>query len=168
MGWKFRSANKRFDMLFHKGGPMAGQSRGYAFVTFSSSEGAATALDKLNGKPVLNRPIAIRLAKNDELERPKPKIKIPALGTGKREGKISKEEAIRAIEQKLKILENHADDDLELDQIGSSGGPQIPLIQKYQFNKDRDSSTNMTIQRRHYHHKLNAGPYTRHQRPKRR
>ncbi|KAL9879000.1 putative RNA-binding protein 18 isoform 2-T2 [Glossina fuscipes fuscipes] len=162
---------EKFDMLFHKGGPMAGQSRGYAFVTFSSSEGAATALDKLNGKPVLNRPIAIRLAKNvnyDELERPKPKIKIPALGTGKREGKISKEEAIRAIEQKLKILENHADDDLELDQIGSSGGPQVPLIQKYQFNKDRDSSTNMAIQRRHYHHKLNAGPYTRHQRPKRR
>uniref|UniRef100_A0A1A9X028 Uncharacterized protein n=1 Tax=Glossina brevipalpis TaxID=37001 RepID=A0A1A9X028_9MUSC len=134
-------------------------------------EGAAMALEKLNGKAVLNRPIAIRLAKNvnyDELERPKPKIKIPALGTGKREGKISKEEAIRAIEQKLKILENHTDEDLELDQIGSSGGPQVPLIQKYQFNKDRDSNTNMTIQRRHYHHKSNTGPYTRHQRPKRR
>jgi len=28
-------AIEKFDMLFHKGGPMVGQSRGYAFVTFA-------------------------------------------------------------------------------------------------------------------------------------
>ncbi|TMW45388.1 hypothetical protein DOY81_009536, partial [Sarcophaga bullata] len=27
-------------MLFHKGGPLQGQSRGYAFVTFAKTEGA--------------------------------------------------------------------------------------------------------------------------------
>lgn len=97
------------------------------------------------------------------MERPKPKIEIPALGTGIKEGKISKEEAIKAIEQKLKILESQSDD-LEFNQ---SLACQVPLIQKYQFNKDRDVNGTSTSQRRTYH-KTNSHPYTRHQRPKRR
>ncbi|XP_037822850.1 probable RNA-binding protein 18 [Lucilia sericata] len=160
-------AIEKFDMLFHKGGPLQGQSRGYAFVTFAQAEGAIRALDKLNGHMVLNRPIAVRLAKNvnyDELERPKPKIEIPALGTGKKEGKISKEEAIKAIEQKLKLLESQKDD-LEFNQ---SLACEVPLIQKYQFNKDRDSSGACTTSQRRTYHKSSSGPYNRHQRPKRR
>ncbi|EDW27681.1 GL20144 [Drosophila persimilis] len=93
---------EKFDMLFHKGGPMVGQSRGYAFVTFA--EVATNALLKLDGTSVGSRSIAVRLAKNikyDDLQKPKPRIEIPALGTGKREEKISKSEAIRAIEAKL-------------------------------------------------------------------
>ncbi|XP_065363201.1 probable RNA-binding protein 18 [Calliphora vicina] len=160
-------AIEKFDMLFHKGGPLQGQSRGYAFVTFAQPEGAIRALDKLNGHLVLNRPIAVRLAKNvnyDDLERPKPKIEIPALGTGKKEGKISKEEAIKAIEQKLKFLESQPDD-LEFNQ---SLACEVPLIQKYQFNKDRDANGATSTSQRRTYHKSNSGPYNRHQRPKRR
>ncbi|XP_005186230.2 probable RNA-binding protein 18 isoform X1 [Musca domestica] len=158
---------EKFDMLFHKGGPLQGQSRGYAFVTFTKSSSAMVALEKLNGHVILNRPIAVRLAKNinyDEFERPKPKIEIPALGTGKREGKITREEAIKAIEQKLKAIESQGDD---IDFSQPTAGPVIPLIQKYQFNKDRDAKTATTTQRRPYH-KTSSGPYSRHQRPKRR
>lgn len=100
----------------------------------------------------------------DELERPKPKIEIPALGTGKKEGKVSKEEAIRAIEQKLKLLESQGDD-LEFNQPLSN---QVPLIQKYQFNKDRDANAAATTSQRRTFHKSSSGPYSRHQRPKRR
>lgn len=57
-------AIEKFDMLFHKGGPMVGQSRGYAFVTFSHNEGATNALMKLDGTNVGSRSIAVRLAKN--------------------------------------------------------------------------------------------------------
>lgn len=57
-------AIEKFDMLFHKGGPMVGQSRGYAFVTFTQNEGATNAIIKLDGTNVGNRCIAVRLAKN--------------------------------------------------------------------------------------------------------
>lgn len=57
-------AIEKFDMLFHKGGPMVGQSRGYAFVTFAHNEGATNALMKLDGTSVGSRSIAVRLAKN--------------------------------------------------------------------------------------------------------
>lgn len=101
----------------------------------------------------------------DEFERPKPKIEIPALGTGKREGKVSREDAIRAIENKLKMLESQGDD-IDFDQ--TSTGPVIPLIQKYQFNKDRDGKNSTSSAQRGRYHKTNSGPYNRHQRPKRR
>ncbi|XP_017055803.1 probable RNA-binding protein 18 isoform X2 [Drosophila ficusphila] len=149
-------------MLFHKGGPMVGQSRGYAFVTFAQNEGATNALLKLDGTSVGNRSIAVRLAKNikyDDLQKPKPRLEIPALGTGKREEKISKTEAIRAIEAKLKVLERQTDDNLELNTSGR-GEANVPFIQRYQFNKDRDG----TQQR----YGKSSAPYHRQQRPKRR
>ncbi|ALC49796.1 CG14414 [Drosophila busckii] len=161
-------AIEKFDMLFHKGGPMVGQSRGYAFVTFAQTEGATNALLKLDGTSVGSRSIAVRLAKNikyDDLQKPKPRIEIPALGTGKREEKISKTEAIRAIEAKLKVLERQTDDNLELNNSGRE--PNVPFIQRYQFNKDRDS-----LQRPGQHGKYSksksSAPYHRQQRPKRR
>lgn len=57
-------AVEKFDMLFHKGGPMVGQSRGYAFITFKKNEGATNALIKLDGSNIGSRSIAVRLAKN--------------------------------------------------------------------------------------------------------
>ncbi|XP_023179244.1 probable RNA-binding protein 18 isoform X2 [Drosophila hydei] len=128
-------------MLFHKGGPMVGQSRGYAFITFKHNEGATNALRKLDGSNVGSRSIAVRLAKNikyDDLQRPKPRIEIPALGSGKREDKISKAEAIRAIEAKLKALERQTDDNLELNTTGREHN--MPIIHRYQYNKSRDDA----------------------------
>ncbi|EDX17903.1 GD17174 [Drosophila simulans] len=153
-------AIEKFDMLFHKGGPMVGQSRGYAFVTFAQNEGATNALLKLDGTSVGNRSIAVRLAKNikyDEMQKPKPRLDIPALGTGKREEKVSKTEAIRAIEAKLKLLERQTDDNLELNTAGR-GEANVPFIQRYQFNKDRDASQR---------YGKSSAPYHRQQRPKR-
>lgn len=153
-------AIEKFDMLFHKGGPMVGQSRGYAFVTFAQNEGATNALLKLDGTSVGNRSIAVRLAKNikyDETQKPKPRLDIPALGTGKREEKVSKTEAIRAIEAKLKMLERQTDDNLELNTAGR-GEANVPFIQRYQFNKDRDGSQR---------YGKSSAPYHRQQRPKR-
>ncbi|XP_030378683.1 probable RNA-binding protein 18 isoform X2 [Scaptodrosophila lebanonensis] len=154
-------------MLFHKGGPMVGQSRGYAFVTFAEDEGATNALLKLDGINVGSRSIAVRLAKNikyDDLQKPKPRLEIPALGTGKREEKISKSEAIRAIEAKLKVLERQSDDNLELNPVGR-GDANVPFIQRYQFNKDRDN-TQRSGPGGKYH--KSTAPYHRQQRPKRR
>ncbi|XP_064556885.1 probable RNA-binding protein 18 isoform X1 [Drosophila montana] len=160
-------AIEKFDMLFHKGGPMVGQSRGYAFVTFTQNEGATNAIIKLDGTNVGNRCIAVRLAKNikyDDLQRPKPRIEIPALGRVKREEKISKADAIRAIEAKLKTLERQTDNNLELNTIGRD--QNVPFIHRYQFNKSREA-----LQRTGPHSKYNktksSAPYQR-QLPKRR
>ncbi|XP_022208462.2 probable RNA-binding protein 18 isoform X1 [Drosophila obscura] len=161
LGGKFGFTDHRFDMLFHKGGPMVGQSRGYAFITFAQNEGATNALLKLDGTSVGSRSIAVRLAKNikyDDLQKPKPRIEIPALGTGKREEKISKSEAIRAIEAKLKHLERQTDDNLELNPRDGINA-NVPFIQRFQFNKDRDNTQR---------YGKSSAPYHRQQRPKRR
>lgn len=40
---------EKFDLLFHRSGPSAGQPRGYAFVTYSSTVDATKAKDALDG-----------------------------------------------------------------------------------------------------------------------
>ncbi|XP_039961937.1 probable RNA-binding protein 18 isoform X1 [Bactrocera neohumeralis] len=160
---------EKFDMLFHKSGPLVGQSRGYAFVTFGTADAALKALEKLNGTPIANRPIVIRLAKNvnyDELNKQKPRIEIPALGSSSRDDKMSREDAIRAIESKLRALERNGEEELELNLLNSAS-TQVPFIQRYQFNKDRDTSSS-TSGGRTYTKSYNSAPYNRHQRPKRR
>ncbi|XP_014089014.1 probable RNA-binding protein 18 isoform X1 [Bactrocera oleae] len=160
---------EKFDMLFHKSGPLVGQSRGYAFVTFGTADAALKALEKLNGTPIANRPIVIRLAKNvnyDELNKQKPRIEIPALGSSSRDEQMSREDAIRAIESKLRALERNGEEELELNLLNSAS-TQVPFIQRYQFNKDRDVSSS-TSGGRTYTKPYNSAPYNRHQRPKRR
>ncbi|KAJ6632968.1 putative RNA-binding protein 18, partial [Pseudolycoriella hygida] len=116
-------------MLFHKSGPLIGQPR------------ADVALTKLHGKQIGTKMIVVRLAKNlnyDDLDKPKPKVTIPVLAAGSstREPlKISKEITIQAIEAKLKMLESKADD-LE---INKTRLDEVPLIHKYQFNKNNST-----------------------------
>lgn len=38
----------KFDLLFHRTGPQAGQPRGFAFVTYLKNEDAVIAKEKLN------------------------------------------------------------------------------------------------------------------------
>ena len=51
-----------FDFLYHRSGPQAGQPRGYAFVTFKSSQAAQSAMQVLDGKIVLGRRLAVKWA----------------------------------------------------------------------------------------------------------
>ena len=55
---------EKFDLLFHRSGPLAGQPRGYAFVTYSSKEDAAKAKDALDGKMVGSKRVVVRWANN--------------------------------------------------------------------------------------------------------
>ncbi|XP_067637126.1 probable RNA-binding protein 18 isoform X1 [Eurosta solidaginis] len=155
-------------MLFHKSGPMVGHSRGYAFATFGTADAALIALEKLNGTIVANRPLVIRLAKSvnyDEFNKQKPKIEIPALGAGSCDDKMNKDEAIRAIEAKLRALERSGDEDLELNLL-TPVSSKASFIQRYQFNKDRDANSS-TSSGRTYTKPYNSAPYNRQQRPKR-
>ncbi|KAJ4446900.1 hypothetical protein ANN_13601 [Periplaneta americana] len=53
---------EKFDLLFHRSGPSAGQPRGYAFVTYSSSEDAAKAKDSLDGTLMGCKRVVVRWA----------------------------------------------------------------------------------------------------------
>jgi RNA-binding protein 18 len=98
-------AIEKFDLLFHRAGPLIGQPRGYAFVTYSSLVNTQRALKALHGKLVGTTRISVRLAHSvpkvrilifykgferkisslsfqSELEKQKPEINIPALAVG--------------------------------------------------------------------------------------
>lgn len=88
------------------------------------------------------------------------------MGTGKREEKISREEAIKVIEQKLQTLEKRQESgwDLSYNHLGigpNMGGPDIPIMQRYQFNKDRENKGLGPNQQRRYNKNSTAAPYQR-------
>lgn len=102
----------------------------------------------------------VQISQQDDMERPKIKVEIPALAVGTSNStKMSKELTIKAIEAKLKALENQSDE-LVINQTSDSN---VPLIQKYQYNKNNvgGNSNNMAIgPNRRY----TNGPYNRNQR----
>lgn len=105
----------------------------------------------------------------DEMEKPKTKVDIPVLAAGSsHSSKMSKEFTIRAIEAKLKSLEQHADDFV----INKTTDSEPPLIQKYQYNKNsNERGSGGTSQGMKYNStrgKHSSGPYNRHQRHHRR
>lgn len=53
---------EKFDMLFHRSGPLAGQPRGYAFVSYTSKETAEKVRELLDGKKIGCKHIAVRWA----------------------------------------------------------------------------------------------------------
>lgn len=57
---------EKFDLLFHRSGPLAGQPRGYAFVTYSQLEDAKRVKTALDGTKVGTKNIAIKWAYNNE------------------------------------------------------------------------------------------------------
>lgn len=129
---------------------------------------------KLNGLKVGDKHIAVRPANKvnyDELEKPKPKIEIPALTAGTSSSSsthhshphgdrtknvmTSKELAIQALEAKLKQLED-SNYDFELNKTAAN---ETPLIQKYQFNKDKPIQTNTRTKYSHNRYKTRSRPY---------
>ncbi|XP_021706285.1 probable RNA-binding protein 18 isoform X2 [Aedes aegypti] len=130
---------EKFDMLFHRSGPMAGYPRGYAFVTYERQKDSEIALEVLNGKLVGDKHMVVRWAKNvnrDEMEKTKPKLQIPALAGGSKagpSGPMSQQTKIQALEAKLKMMESRSDDLI----INKSATGERPIIEKYQYNKNQ-------------------------------
>ncbi|XP_062713073.1 probable RNA-binding protein 18 isoform X1 [Aedes albopictus] len=130
---------EKFDMLFHRSGPMAGYPRGYAFVTYERQKDSEAALEVLNGRRVGDKHMVVRWAKNvnrDEMEKTKPKLQIPALAGGSKagpSGPMSQQTKIQALEAKLKMMESRSDDLI----INKSTTVERPIIEKYQYNKNQ-------------------------------
>lgn len=98
------------------------------------------------------------------MDRTKPKIEIPALTAGTSgshdKSKIplsSKELAIQALEAKLKQLEGSSID-FELNKANAT---DPPLIQKYQFNKDKPLLTQTRTKYSNKHRQRSSNPYSR-------
>lgn len=53
---------EKFDLLFHRSGPLAGFPRGYAFCTYKNTEHATSAKQYLDGQLVGSRHITVRWA----------------------------------------------------------------------------------------------------------
>lgn len=146
---------EKFDMLFHRSGPMAGYPRGYAFVTYDRQQDSERALEMLNGKMIGDKHMVVRWAKNvnrDEMERTKPKIQIPALAGGSKAGAggpVSQQTKIQALEAKLKMMESRSDDLI----INKSTVSERPIIERYQYNKNQPNQQQQrSDSMKHRHH----------------
>jgi RNA recognition motif-containing protein len=145
-------AIEKFDLLFHRTGPLAGQPRGYAFVTYRNKEDALRAKEILNNALVGQRSIMVTWAysvNNDEVEKPRPEINIPALAMSKNEKKTDRESQIQAIEAKLKLMEKKSEDELK---INDTVATKPPVITQFQYNKQGITNNNLktkTILKRH-------------------
>ncbi|XP_076682490.1 putative RNA-binding protein 18 isoform X2 [Andrena cerasifolii] len=148
---------EKFDLLFHRSGPQAGQPRGYAFVTYKTVQDAEAAKDALHNLKVGAKNIIVRWAHSvteSDIDKPKPKIDIPALAGAKKEDKrISRETAIQAIEAKLKLM-NESEEEFELNKPLNGS----PIIQLYQKPENPKPSTSTRYNRNHYH---SNKPYNR-------
>ncbi|KOB74638.1 RNA binding motif protein 18 [Operophtera brumata] len=134
----------KFDMLFHRSGPNAGQPRGFAFVSYKLRQDAIKAMNSLNGQLLGTKKICVKFAKNT--------LGIPALAGAKPELKLSKKTAIQSIEAKLKMMENmKAGDDFVVNKLAAN---EPPIITQYQINKHQPpNKTINTFRRRHPYHK---------------
>lgn len=54
----------KLEYLFHKIGPLAGQPRGYAFLTFNKREDAMRARKDFDGKTLLGRTLLVKAARS--------------------------------------------------------------------------------------------------------
>ncbi|XP_066137547.1 probable RNA-binding protein 18 [Euwallacea fornicatus] len=151
-------AIEKFDLIFHRVGPLAGLPRGYAFVTYVKCDDACRAKNGLNGRVMGQKKLNVTWAHSANLdsnvyEKTKPSITIPALALAKEPKKADKMTQIQAIEAKLKLME-HKEDELK---INDSIATKVPVIQQFQFNKDKISKPQPTY-RSHIRHKK---PYTK-------
>lgn len=124
---------EKFDLLFHRTGPLAGQPRGYAFVTYVNLEDARNAREKLNNLLVGQKHITVTWAHastEESYTKPVEKINIPVLAIAKPETKTNRNVQIQAIEAKLKLMENKKEDLT----INDSVAKKTPVITKYQQN----------------------------------
>ncbi|XP_045490930.1 probable RNA-binding protein 18 isoform X1 [Colias croceus] len=144
---------EKFDMLFHRSGPNAGQPRGFAFVTYKLRQDAIQAMNSLNGQMLGNKRMCVKFAKNaaQEEDKPKPELGISALTAAKPELKLSKKTVIQSIEAKLKMMENmKAGDDFVINKLAAH---EAPIITQYQSKNHQPNKTLTSFKRRHPYHK---------------
>lgn len=55
---------EKFDLLFHRSGPLEGQPRGYAFVSYKTTGIAQRAKEQLHRKLIGNKNICVKWAHN--------------------------------------------------------------------------------------------------------
>jgi len=139
---------EQFDFLFHRSGPNAGLPRGYAFVEYKDRSSAESCMRALDGKRVLDRPLAIRWAyqavRDYPDEQTKLKAKLPALSVADDESsasagpsKLSKDKAINAIEAKLRAMErekNQASFSVLTNKGAAAATSSSPRIRPYNNN----------------------------------
>ncbi|KAL2734235.1 putative RNA-binding protein 18 [Vespula squamosa] len=134
-------------------------NEGYAFVTYKTIEDAEAAKDALHNLKVGAKNIVVRWAHSvtePDIEKPKPKIDIPALAGAKKEDKkISRETAIQAIEAKLKLMKE-SEEEFELNKPLDGS----PIIHLYQRTENQKPSTSTRHHNRGNHHHNNK-PYNR-------
>lgn len=106
-------------------------------------------------------------SEQDDMDKPKTKVEIPALAVRTSiSTKMSKELTIKAIEAKLKALETQSDDFV----VNQNSDREIPLIQRYQFNKtgasggDRSNMATNASGNSKFGTRHTSGPYNRIQR----
>ncbi|XP_014256578.1 probable RNA-binding protein 18 [Cimex lectularius] len=117
----------KFDLLYHKTGPQAGQPRGYAFVTFVDSMSAKHMMADLDRKIVGNKMLSIKWAHNmgnNDFTKQKNDISIPALGV-RDEKKINRRSQILAIESKLRMMKELPAEEFQVSNLPSSSRPSM-------------------------------------------
>ncbi|XP_022914293.1 probable RNA-binding protein 18 [Onthophagus taurus] len=156
---------EKFDLLFHRSGPLAGQPRGYAFVTYVNKSDAQTAITNLHNVAVGLKKIIVTWANSvntDDMDKPKVDLNIPALAMSKPEKKTDRQTQIQAIEAKLKLMEHSQNSELV---INKTVATESPVISQFQQNKQQPittSSNNIKYKNNFKRHERNHKPYNRH------
>lgn len=100
---------KNFELIFHKSGVKEGEPRGFCFVEFKTREQAENALQGLNGKLALSKPLIVNWAKKPTgimgVKEQEEKNILSSVVSSK-SSLNSCESKIKAIETKLKLMES--------------------------------------------------------------
>lgn len=114
-----------FDFLYHINDRGSRTPRGYAFVTFQSGKSAADAIQHLHKKKILSKELLVRYAsaKTDNSQRVGDKPIPAALTAGGKSSQLSaaeKEQKIRQLEAKLKIMQKSGTEEFKV-----NAGPRV-------------------------------------------
>ncbi|RZC38029.1 RRM 1 domain containing protein [Asbolus verrucosus] len=136
-------------------------TEGYAFVTYIDKDDAARAKEVLNNVLVGQRNIMVTWAhsvNNEDVEKPRPEINIPALAMSKNEKKTDRVSQIQAIEAKLKLMERKAEDELK---INDTVATKPPVISQFQYNKQGVTNNNLKTKTSVRRHDKYSKPYSK-------
>lgn len=104
---------RHFDFLYHKTGPEKGKPRGYCFITVSNPDEAVKVMNILDGKLALSRKLVVRLASAENRAPVEESYRSLSIGRDMTSDLFqqpsSNESKIKAIEAKLRLMEENTD-----------------------------------------------------------